>query len=144
MAAPLPLDDQLCFSLYAASLAVIRTYKPQLDALGITYPQYLVLLALWDQDGRTVGGLAERLRLESSNVTPLVKRLQASGLVRRERNPVDERQVFVHLTPAGWRAREKCGCLAEGLTAQSGFTPKKLSALNRQVQALCDALGLSA
>ena len=77
MSAPLPLNDQLCFSLYSASMAINRAYKPMLDDLGITYPQYLVLHALWEVDGRTVGGVAERLGLESSTVTPLIKRLEA-------------------------------------------------------------------
>ena len=82
MAAALPLDDQLCFALYAASMAVQRAYKPMLDEIGITYPQYLVLHTLWEEDGRTVGGVAERLALESSTVTPLVKRLEAGEKVK--------------------------------------------------------------
>ena len=82
MSVPLPLDEQLCFSLYATSLAVIRAYKPKLDELGVTYPQYLVLHALWEADGSTIGAIAERLALESSNVTPLVKRVEAAGFDR--------------------------------------------------------------
>lgn len=140
MSAPLPLDDQLCFSLYAASMAVGRTYKPMLDALGITYPQYLVLHALWEQDGRTVGAIAERLALESSTVTPLVKRLEAAGLVARARNPADERQVQVRLTDEGWAIRERCSCLGEALFERSGMSFDGLKALNTQVQALRDAL----
>jgi DNA-binding MarR family transcriptional regulator len=140
MAAPLPLDFQLCFSLYGASMAVLRAYKPMLDELGITYPQYLVLHALWEQDGRTVGAIAERLGLESSNVTPLVKRLEAAGLVRRSRNPKDERQVQVHATEAAQTLREKCSCLGEALIAQSGLTLQRLDALNKDVQALRNAL----
>ena len=95
---PLGLDNQLCFSLYGASIAMGRVYKPMLDKLGITYPQYLVLHALWEQDARTIGAIAERLALESSTITPLVKRLAAAGLVTRERDPVDERNVRVRLT----------------------------------------------
>jgi DNA-binding MarR family transcriptional regulator len=140
MSAPLPLNYQLCFSLYGASLAITRAYKPMLDALGITYPQYLVLHALWEHDSRTVGAIAERLGLESSNVTPLVKRLESAGFVRRERNPDDERQVQVRLTGPGWDLRERCGCLGEALVAQSGMSLQKLDALNREVQALRDAL----
>src|ERR1700761_5453704 len=140
MSAPLPLDHQLCFSLYAASMAVTRTYKPMLDELGITYPQYLVLHALWEQDGRTVGAIAERLTLESSTVTPLVKRLEAAGLVMRARNPNDERQVQVRLTADGHAIRERCGCLGEALFARSGMTVEALVALNTQVQALREAL----
>ena len=134
------LDSQLCFSLYAASLAVNRTYKPLLDRLGITYPQYLVLLALWEEDGRTVGAIAARLGLESSTVTPLVKRLEAAGLVTRTRNPEDERQVQVRLTKRGAALQEECGCLAKTLIERSGMASKQLAVLNKDVQALRDAL----
>ncbi len=140
MAGPLPLDHQLCFSLYSASMAVSRAYKPMLDALGITYPQYLVLHVLWEADGATVGAIAERLKLESSTVTPLVKRLEAAGLATRARNPADERQVQVRLTDAGRAIREQCGCLGEALVARSGMKIADLGALNGQVQALRDAL----
>jgi DNA-binding MarR family transcriptional regulator len=140
MSAAAPLDSQLCFSLYATSMAVNRTYKPLLDRLGITYPQYLVLLALWEQDPRTVGAIAARLRLESSTVTPLVKRLEAAGLVTRTRNPEDERQVQVRLTKRGAALQEECGCLAEALIERSGMAGKRLAALNKDIQALHDAL----
>lgn len=140
MPAAAQLDDQLCFSLYATSMAVNRTYKPLLDGLGITYPQYLVLLALWEGDGRTVGAIAARLGLESSTLTPLIKRLEAAGLVTRTRNPEDERQVQVRLTPRGAALREECGCLAEALVARSGMPGKRLAALNSDVKALRDAL----
>ncbi len=140
MPAAAPLDDQLCFSLYATSMAITRAYKPMLDQLGITYPQYLVLHALWEQDGRTVGAIAERLALESSTITPLVKRLEAAGFVCRERNPEDERQVQVRLTPRGAEMREECGCLAEALLARSGMQGEDLMDLNRDVKALWNAL----
>lgn len=136
----LPLNDQLCFSLYGTSMAINRAYKPMLDQLGITYPQYLVLHALWEEDGRSIGAIAERLALESSTVTPLVKRLEVAGFVTRTRNPLDERQVQVRLTERGAGMREQCGCLAEALIEQSGMSGEALSALNRQVQALWDAL----
>ena len=140
MSAPYPLDQQLCFSLYSASMAISRAYKPMLDALGITYPQYLVLHALWEEDGRTVGAIADRLGLESSTVTPLVKRLESAGLLARARNPNDERQVQVSLTKAGRAIREQCGCLGEALLAKSGMTVEQLGKLNRKVQALRDAV----
>jgi len=140
MSAPYPLDDQLCFSLYSASMAISRAYKPMLDALGLTYPQYLVLHALWEQDGRTVGAIAERLGLESSTITPLVKRLESARLVTRARNPDDERQVQVRLTPRGREIRNECGCLGEELLARSGMTGEQLGKLNRKVQALRDAV----
>ncbi len=141
MPTPSPrLDQLLCFSLYGASMAVNRAYKPLLDALGITYPQYLVLTVLWEEDGQTIGTIAERLALESSTITPLVKRLEAAGFATRERNPADERQVQVKLTARGLAMREDCECLAERLFARAGMTVTDLSALNRSVQALRDAL----
>jgi MarR family transcriptional regulator, organic hydroperoxide resistance regulator len=140
LTAPLPLDDQLCFSLYAASMAVIRTYKPLLDQLGITYPQYLVLHVLWEKNDHTVGTIAERLDLEPSTVTPLVKRLAAAGFLTRERNPEDERQVLVRLTARGRKLREQCGCLTEALLARSHMSAAQVATLNREVQVLCDAL----
>lgn len=140
MPAPLPLDGQLCFSLYSASMAITRVYKPILDRLGITYPQYLVLHALWEKDGRTVGAIGERLALESSTITPLVKRLEAAGLVARRRNPEDERQVQVFLTERGHAIREECGCLGEAVVAKTDLSLERLAALNREVQALRDSL----
>jgi DNA-binding MarR family transcriptional regulator len=135
-----PLDSQLCFSLYAASLAVNRTLKPLLDWLGITYPQYLILMALWEQDERTVGMLAARLSLESSTVTPLAKRLEKAGMVTRVRNPDDERQVRVGLTAYGRALQDECGCLGEALAERSGMPGDRLANLNRDVQALQRAL----
>jgi len=140
MSAPFPLDQQLCFSLYSASMAISRAYKPMLDALGLTYPQYLVLHALWEQDGRTIGEIAERLGLESSTITPLVKRLESAEFVTRARNPDDERQVQVHLTKKGRAIREQCGCLGEALLEKSGMTVEQLGKLNRKVQALRNAV----
>jgi DNA-binding MarR family transcriptional regulator len=140
MTAVLPLDQQLCFSLYGASMAISRLYKPMLDAIGITYPQYLVLHALWEEDGRAVGAIAQRLALESSTITPLVKRLEAAGFVTRERNPADERQVQVRLTARGADLREECGCLGEALLARSGLEVAQLVTLQEQVQKLWRAL----
>jgi len=140
MSAPFPLDQQLCFALYSASMAIGRAYKPMLDALGLTYPQYLVLHALWEQDGRTIGEIADRLGLESSTITPLVKRLESAGLLARARNPDDERQVLVSLTTRGHDIRDRCGCLGEELLARSGMSVEQLSKLNRKVQALRDAV----
>ncbi|MVW55499.1 MarR family transcriptional regulator [Sphingomonas sp. MAH-6] len=137
---PLGLDDQLCYAVYSAGIAINRAYRPLLDELGITYPQYLVLLALWEQDGQTIGAIAERLALESSTITPLVKRLEAGGLLTRERNPADERQVFVRLTDKGREMQERSTCLAERLLERSGLTVPDLQRLNMQVKALRDAL----
>lgn len=137
---PLPLDDQLCFALYAASMAIIRAYKPTLDRLGITYPQFLVLQALHEQDGRTIGQIATRLMLESSTITPLVKRLEAAGLAERARNPRDERQVSVRLTEHGRERWAETGCLAPLVVERCGLPPATLAALNREVRALLDGL----
>ncbi|TGP13063.1 MarR family transcriptional regulator, partial [Mesorhizobium sp. M2D.F.Ca.ET.233.01.1.1] len=112
---PLPLDNQLCFTLYATSMAINRTYKPMLDEMGITYPQYLVLNALGEADGMSVGAIAHRLALESSTVTPLVKRMEQAGVVTRQRNQADERQVQVDLTSAGRKLLVQCNCLNETL-----------------------------
>lgn len=137
---PLPLDHQLCFSLYTASIAVNRTYKPMLDAMGITYPQYLVLNVLGEEEGMTIGGIADRLGLESSTITPPVKRLEQAGFVERRRSKVDERQVHVWLTDAGRALLVRSNCLGEALVAHSGLTPSEFEALNNQVRALVGAL----
>jgi DNA-binding MarR family transcriptional regulator len=140
MSHDLTLEDQLCFSLYATSMAINRTYKPLLDRLGITYPQYLVLSALWEEDGRTVGAIAERLALESSTITPLLKRLEAASLVTRARRADDERRVLVSLTDSGRALKDESRCLGEALFKRSGMQPAELIALNREVLRLRAAL----
>jgi MarR family transcriptional regulator, organic hydroperoxide resistance regulator len=137
---PVPLDNQICFSLYAASMAITRLYKPMLDAMGITYPQYLVLNALNEEDGSTIGAIADRLALESSTVTPPVKRLELAGLVRRQRSKRDERQVHVWLTDAGRRLVGESKCLGDTLVERSAMTMEQIEALNRQVRALTEVL----
>lgn len=134
------LDQHLCFALYSASMAVNRTYKPLLDRLRLTYPQYLVLNVLWEEDGRTVGAIADRLALESSTITPLVKRLEQAGLVARARNPKDERQVIVALSDAGRAMRAESRCLAEALITASDMTLDQLGRLNEQVRSFRNAL----
>ncbi|MGA1799835.1 MarR family transcriptional regulator [Sphingomonas sp. 4RDLI-65] len=141
MPTPLPLDDQLCFSLYAATIAINRAYKPVLDRLGITYPQFLVLQTLNEtDDGRSIGAIADRLALEPSTITPLAKRLEAAGLVTRIRNPADERQVRVRLTEAGKACWAETGCLGALMVERTGMTPDRLAALNAEVAALRRAL----
>jgi DNA-binding MarR family transcriptional regulator len=136
----LPLDSQLCYSLYSATIAINRTYKPMLDELGLTYPQYLVLSTLWEQDGLAVSAIANRLALDSSMITPLVKRLETAGFVTRKRNPKDERQVIVSLNATGRSLNEDTACLTETLLERSGLTPAQLIKLNEQVRGLRDAL----
>ncbi len=134
------LDDQICFTLYSASMAVTRMYKPMLDRMGVTYPQYLVLTVLGERDGQTIGAIAGRLALESSTVTPPAKRLEQAGLVVRRRNQVDERQVQVWLTEAGRAVVVESQCLGDALIKRSGLSAKAVSALNRKVARLRDAL----
>lgn len=138
--AMLRLDNQLCFALYSTSLAMTRLYKPLLDALGITYPQYLVLLVLWERDGLSVSELGNRLFLDSGTLTPLLKRMQAAGLVTRQRALDDERRVHIALTEASHllkiRAAQIPGCI---LNAAQCPVPE-LVALTRQMQALRERL----
>jgi len=140
MPSSMTLDDHLCFSLYASSMAINRVYKPLLDEMGITYPQYLVLQALREEGGRTIGAIADRLSLEPSTVTPLVKRLEAAGFVRRERDPQDERQVRVRLIERGEDVLARCNCLGEALAARTGMSAEQFMTLNRDVRALWEAL----
>lgn len=137
---PLPLDDQLCYAIYSAGMAIQRVYKPLLDDLGLTYPQYLALNVLWREDKLTVGSIAERLALESSTLTPLLKRLEAAGLLRRTRSPANERQVVVALTDKGRELRSRAGCLADALLSSSGQSPAHLNQINRDVRELRDAI----
>ncbi len=136
----LQLDHQLCFALYSASLAMTKLYKPLLEPLGLTYPQYLAMLVLWERDGLTVSELGERLRLDSGTLTPLLKRLEASGLVERNRAVEDERRVHVALTPAGRklkaRARRIPGCLLQATQCSL----EELGDLTQQVQGLRDRM----
>ncbi|MBN6775320.1 MarR family transcriptional regulator [Pseudomonas granadensis] len=130
----LKLDSQLCFKLYAASRAVIRAYKPMLDLLGLTYPQYLAMLVLWEwQDVApqqpTVKALGERLALDSGTLTPLLKRLEQLQLVRRQRSARDEREVHLSLTPEGQALREQVGPLKARLLCDSGVDLYRLNQL---------------
>jgi DNA-binding MarR family transcriptional regulator len=133
------LDEQLCYSIYSAGLAINRTYKPLLDELGITYPQYLVLNALWEQDDQPIGAIGERLALESSTLTPLLKRLEAAGLVTRRRGPDDERQVFIALTERGQTLRDRAQCLGQAFFVGSGMDMGRLGRLNEEIKQLRDA-----
>lgn len=135
-----PLDNQLCFSVYGLFIAINRTYKPLLDEIGLTYPQYLVLSALWEEDGLAISRIGSRLSLESSSITPLVKRLEAMGFIVRRRGTQDERQVFADLTDTGRKIRQKTGCLAKALAIHSGMAPDELVELNNKICRLRDSL----
>lgn len=133
-------DDFVCFAIYSAAHAVNRIYKPVLDELGLTYPQYLVMVLLWEQDDRTVGALGERLRLESSTLTPLLKRLEAAGLISRRRDRADERQVRVALTAPGRALRARAPAMAARLAQASRRDARGLEELRRDIVALRTAL----
>ena len=135
-----PLKDMLCFALYKAHHAMNRVYKPLLGDLGLTYPQYLVLLALWERDGQSVGQLGETLHLESNTLTPLLKRLEASGFIVRRRAANDERQVMVSLTGAGKEMREKSQDVAQCIVDALGAVPKEIRPLVSGVNAVADTL----
>lgn len=109
------LDDKLCFQLYATSLKMTQLYKPMLSALGLTYPQYLVMMLLWDQEGLGIKDLAERLQQDSGSITPLVKRLEAQGYLLRERDPRDERNRVLTLTPAGRQLRQASAAIDQAI-----------------------------
>ncbi|WP_367318955.1 MarR family winged helix-turn-helix transcriptional regulator [Streptomyces sp. HUAS ZL42] len=126
------LDDQLCFALYAASRAVTARYRPLLDELGLTYPQYLVMLVLWEQDSISVRDLGAALQLESSTLSPLLKRLEASGLLRRERRADDERSVALRLTDEGTRLRDRARAVPPAIGDAMGLTPEQ-DALAKQL-----------
>lgn len=140
----LPLDSQLCFSIYSASIAINRLYKPTLDALGVTYTQYLVLSTLWEKDGLTISAIADRLALEPSTITPAVKRLEAAGFLNRHRSTVDERLVEVQLTAKGRDLHVKTGCLTDALLKHSGFTVPEMIELNHKVLKLRDGMRTAA
>lgn len=140
MAGSLRLDDQLCFALYTASRAMTRAYQPLLEELDITYPQYLVLLVLWEQDGMRVSGLGERLHLDSATLTPLLKRLEARGLVERRRSAEDERVVEVFLTAEGKRARRKAQDIPEAMLCRAGLSVAELVRLRGALREITRAL----
>lgn len=136
----LPTSEMICFSLYSATHAMQHAYKPLLEALGLTYPQYLVLVALWGEDGQTVGQLGQALQLESNTLTPLLKRMETQGLVARARDSKDERQVRVSLTDAGRAMQAQAAAIPGCILEKSGMSLAALTALRDQVTALRDQL----
>lgn len=127
----LRLEQQLCFAVYAASHAFTRFYKPLLAELGVTYPQYLALLTLWEDDGLSVTAIGDRLLLDSGTLTPLLKRLEAQGLVTRTRSAADERQVLIRLTPRGSALREVAGTFPSRILAASECSGEEFDTLRR-------------
>jgi MarR family transcriptional regulator, organic hydroperoxide resistance regulator len=141
---PLALANMLCFAIYSAGHAFTRAYKPLLDALGVTYPQYLVMVVLWEEDGQTVGAIGERLHLESSTLTPLLKRLEQAGFIRRARDAHDERQVRIHLTDAGRALKEKAKAIPNHMLRSTGQQVRDLVKLKAEIASLRDALDSNA
>lgn len=134
--ASLLLNNQLCFALYSTSLAMTKLYKPMLDALGLTYPQYVVMLVLWERDGLMVSELGERLFLDSGTLTPLLKRLEANGFITRKRDVEDERRVKIHLTTAGQALKEDAAKIPACILSASKCSVPEIIALTDQVKTL--------
>src|SRR5467141_4721590 len=137
---PLLLGNQLCFAIYSTAHAFNRVYKPLLKRLGLTYPQYLVMLVLWERDGLPVRDIGERLFLDSGTLTPLLKRLETAGLIKRTRSTEDERQVLIALTPQGHALQEKARTVPQAILATSACSISELSALKNELVALRDRL----
>jgi len=139
---PTPLlDQQLCFALYSAGLAMNKVYRKLLRKLDLTYPQYLVMLVLWERDGVTVSDIGARLFLDSATLTPLLKRLEAAGLVSRTRSSADERQVVVALTGQGRALAAEAGAIQEQVLCATACAPEELGAIKRQLEMLRGKLG---
>ena len=136
----LGLDQQLCFAVYSASLAMTRLYQPLLDPLGLTYPQYLVMLVLWEHDGLTVSQIGERVMLDSGTLTPLLKRLEAAELLRRTRDTVDERRVIITLTETGRTLKRQAASVPENVMCATACNLDELVALTAQLKTLRSSL----
>ena len=136
----LRLDNQICFAVYSATHAFNRVYKPLLDRLGLTYPQYLVMLVLWERDGVAVKEIGERLYLDSGTLTPLLKRLEQAGLIRRTRSTEDERRVLIGLTAQGQALKDKARAVPPSILAASQCSITELSAVKDEIVALRDRL----
>ncbi|MCP3393839.1 MarR family transcriptional regulator [Bradyrhizobium sp. CCGB12] len=138
--APLRLDNQICFAVYSAAHAFNRVYKPLLDRLGLTYPQYLAMLVLWERDNVPVKDIGERLFLDSGTLTPLLKRLEAAHLVKRTRSSEDERQVLIALTSQGHALKDKARSVPPSILAASDCSVSELVAMKDEIVALRDRL----
>ncbi|MET4386952.1 DNA-binding MarR family transcriptional regulator [Bradyrhizobium sp. F1.4.3] len=137
---PQRLDNQICFAVYSAAHAFNRVYKPLLDRLGLTYPQYLVMLVLWERDDVPLKDIGEKLFLDSGTLTPLLKRLEAAHLVRRTRSSEDERQVLIALTSQGHALKEKARAVPQSILAASDCSVSELVAMKDEIVALRDRL----
>ena len=138
------LEDQLCFALYAASRAMTARYRPLLDAIGLTYPQYLVMMLLWEEDNQTVGQLGARLSLDSGTLSPLLKRLTTAGLVTRHRRVEDERSVAIALTDKGRALRDKAFAISEEMIGAIGFDAAEFDDLKSRLRLLTERVSATA
>jgi len=136
----LRLDDLLCFAIYSSAHAFNRAYKPLLDELGLTYPQFLAMLVLWERDRVPLKDIGQRLQLDSGTLTPLLKRLAAAGLIERARDPGDERQIVVTLTPKGRALQERAMAVPQRLAGAARLAPGEVSRARAELIRLRDAL----
>ena len=136
----LKLDNQLCFSLYSTSLAMSKMYKPLLETLGLTYPQYLIMLVLWEEDGITATELGQRLGQDKGALSPVIKRLQAQGLIDRRRDPEDERRIHLQLTTAGRSMQKKAREIPAQVLCATGLNREAVRQLKAQIEAVRRAL----
>jgi DNA-binding MarR family transcriptional regulator len=137
---PLLLGNQICFAVYSTAHAFNRFYKPLLDKLGLTYPQYLVMMVLWEQDGVPLKDIGEKLFLDSGTLTPLLKRMEAADLIKRTRSTQDERQVLIALTPHGHALRERARAVPQAMLASSACSVGELFEMKNELVALRDKL----
>lgn len=137
---PLLLDNQLCYALYAAAHRITRSYRPMLERMGLTYPQYLVLLVLWETDGVTVSDIGRRLRLDSGTLTPVLKRLETAGFLVRSRRLSDEREVEIQLTPHGRDLRAEARLVRESVMCQLNMSEPEVQAMRADLNALIENL----
>jgi MarR family transcriptional regulator, organic hydroperoxide resistance regulator len=138
----LKLEHQLCFALYAASRAITKTYRDKLNGLGLTYPQYLVLTVLWEEDNLTLTAIGNRLRLDSGTLTPLVKRLETAGMVTRNRRSSDEREIEIALTPAGRSLQEKAVGVRQHVVRRLAMTESEIKRLRSELVTLVETLAI--
>nr|WP_210329160.1 MarR family transcriptional regulator [Methylorubrum zatmanii] len=137
---PLLLDNQLCYALYAAAHRMTKSYRPMLEQMGLTYPQYLVLLVLWESDGITVSEIGRRLRLDSGTLTPVLKRLETSGLLNRSRRQSDEREVEISLTDQGRALRAQAVAVRQSVMCQLNMSEPEIQAMRADLNALIENL----
>jgi len=140
----LKLGEHLCFSLYACSRAILRMYRPYLDELELTYPQYLVLVTLWEREKSTIKELGEALDLDTGTLTPLLKRMEAAGLIERQRDSIDERVVNVLITPKGKALQEKASCVPQSLIDATDMDLKEINQLNESINLLLQQVNAAA